>query len=659
MHSFQDLDTLLETAFDDFQNEEKKPLFISSSEILLALHKKSEKFIEFENLHKLQKRLQLSTLEFNIILILFAPEIDSKYERIYAYIQDNINLNYPTVQLLILLLAKTDDEKQTIYEYFTKSSKLNLLKLIEFPNNNTDELLFKQTLRLAASTRNYLLGDNYLEGTLKEYCQTIEPQQAVKNKNLKLEKYIESGIENSESYFINIYGLGEKNRKKEITKVASYFNHGLLYINTKELMEKEKNLTSTIPYLVRDALLTGTLLYFESFESYLFSEENNESKLFRQLEQLSWLTFFSTTKKWNPKEIRKTVNFYAFETKQNYPFLAHDHWLDAISQFDTQLAIELAPLLSTTFKFSEDEIDNVSQTLHTESRIGKTINKERILRVCRSRISNNLNQFAQHIVSSNDFNDLVLPQEQQEELQNIMTHYKYQNKVFQEWGYEQFFQSRGISLLFSGSSGTGKTMTASVLANTLGLELFKIDLSQMVSKYIGETEKHLSKLFSMAKESGVILFFDEADSIFGKRSEVQDAHDRYANIEVSYLLQKIEEYDGIVILASNFKENIDEAFLRRLRFVIEFPTPDASQRKVLWEKLFPLKLLEESIDFTLLAKHFKLSGANIRNIALYSAFEAAGESSKINMHHIIKALESELKKNGLVYNEKNLEDLKN
>lgn len=159
---------------------------------------------------------------------------------------------------------------------------------------------------------------------------------------------------------------------------------------------------------------------------------------------------------------------------------------------------------------------------------------------------------------------IVIPSKQRTQLHEVTSHYTHQIRVFEEWGYQKFFQSKGITLLFSSGSGTGKTMAASILANQLNLLLYKIDLSHMVSKYIGETEKNLSKIFELTQGLDVILFFDEADAIFGKRSEVKEAHDRYANIEVSYLLQKIEECEGIVVLASNFKENIDEAFLRML-----------------------------------------------------------------------------------------------
>jgi len=193
-------------------------------------------------------------------------------------------------------------------------------------------------------------------------------------------------------------------------------------------------------------------------------------------------------------------------------------------------------------------------------------------------------------------------------------------------------------------------MAASILANEMGLDLYRIELSQVVSKYIGETEKNLSRIFEAAEGSGVMLFFDEADAIFGKRTVVKDAHDRYANIEVSYLLQKIEEYDGPVVLASNFRKNIDEAFVRRLRFIVEFPFPDETIREMIWKKVFPDKSpLEKEIDFAFLAKNFRLSGANIRNIALFAAFFAAEDGGTIAMKHIIRGIKRELQKEGKTY----------
>jgi SpoVK/Ycf46/Vps4 family AAA+-type ATPase len=220
--------------------------------------------------------------------------------------------------------------------------------------------------------------------------------------------------------------------------------------------------------------------------------------------------------------------------------------------------------------------------------------------------------------------------------------------VYIDWGFDKKLSlGKGLNVLFSGPSGTGKTMAAEIIAKDARLDLYKIDLSSVVSKYIGETEKNLNKIFNEAETSNAILFFDEADALFGKRSEVKDAHDRYANIEIGYLLQKMEEYEGIVILATNLNGNIDDAFLRRMQFVIEFPFPDEKLRLQIWNRIFPKDApLAEDINYKFFSERLKLAGGNIKNVALAAAFQAAEESCEIGMRQIMHATKREYQKIG-------------
>jgi SpoVK/Ycf46/Vps4 family AAA+-type ATPase len=221
---------------------------------------------------------------------------------------------------------------------------------------------------------------------------------------------------------------------------------------------------------------------------------------------------------------------------------------------------------------------------------------------------------------------------------------RYRARVCDEWGFaEKSNRGLGLSGLFAGPSGTGKTLAAEVLANELELDLFRIDLSTVVSKYIGETEKNLRRVFDAAEEGGAILLFDEADALFGKRSEVKDSHDRYANVEISYLLQRMEAYRGLAILATNMKEALDPAFLRRLRFVVLFPFPDQAQRAEIWRRIFPAKTPTDSLDIDGLAR-LSISGGNIRNIALNAAFAAAGSEEPVRMPHLLGAVRLEYEK---------------
>jgi len=262
--------------------------------------------------------------------------------------------------------------------------------------------------------------------------------------------------------------------------------------------------------------------------------------------------------------------------------------------------------------------------------------------------SRRLDGLAVRVEPSHRFDDLVLPERQLGWLKSISAYLRHRDLVLSAWGYEAVAGSgQGLKALFFGDSGTGKTMAGRVLAHELGLEMYRIDLAAVVSKYIGETEKNLGRIFEAADGSNAILFFDEADALFGKRSDVGDAHDRYANIEVAYLLQKIEGYPGAVILATNFRNNIDDAFLRRLDFAIEFPFPEAQHRAAIWRRMLPPAApVADDLDFDLLADQFKLSGGSIRNCSIAAAFLAAEDGGRIEMRHLRQAVSFEYTKLG-------------
>jgi len=275
---------------------------------------------------------------------------------------------------------------------------------------------------------------------------------------------------------------------------------------------------------------------------------------------------------------------------------------------------------------------------------GENVKAEDLWQACREQAGWQLTELAQRIVPGCSWEDIVLPEDVFRQLQEIAGQVNNRPLVYEEWGFgARLNRGRGLSALFSGASGTGKTMAAEILANHLGLDLYRIDLAGVVSKYIGETEKNLRKVFDSAEQSGAILFFDEADALFGKRTEVKDSHDRYANIEVNYLLQRMEEYQGLAILATNRKSALDGAFLRRLRFLVDFPFPDTSSRLRIWQKVFPPEAEIDELDYGLLTR-MEISGGNIKNIALGAAFLAADEGTAISMAHVMRAARREYAK---------------
>jgi hypothetical protein len=258
-------------------------------------------------------------------------------------------------------------------------------------------------------------------------------------------------------------------------------------------------------------------------------------------------------------------------------------------------------------------------------------------KVCRALARPRLEDLAERIHPMATWDDLVLAETQKQILRQLAAQARYRMTVYESWGFaEKGRRGLGISALFAGASGTGKTLAAEVLARELGLDLYRIDLSGVVSKYIGETEKNLKQVFDAAEEGGVLLLFDEADALFGKRSEVKDSHDRYANIEVGYLLQRMENFQGLAILTTNLKSSLDKSFQRRLRFTVDFPFPDAAQREAIWQRVFPARTPLKNVDPKLLAQ-LNMTGGNIRNIALNSAFLAAEAHGSVAMEHLLQA----------------------
>jgi AAA+ superfamily predicted ATPase len=260
-------------------------------------------------------------------------------------------------------------------------------------------------------------------------------------------------------------------------------------------------------------------------------------------------------------------------------------------------------------------------------------------------VAGRLERLARRIRPRHTWDDIILSPDRLDQLRGIVARYRHSEKVYDDWGFRAI-PSRGLVALFSGPSGTGKTLAAEILAGALGLDVFKLDLSAVVSKYIGETEKNLEQIFEAAGAGNVVLFFDEADSLFGKRSEVKDARDRYANIEVSYLLQRLEAYDGIVILATNFEKNVDDAFLRRIHERIDFIVPGPDEREAIWRRNLPTTAPVDELDLVWLARRFEMSGGQIRNAVIHAAFLAASDGSNLTMTAAVRGVARELRKGG-------------
>jgi hypothetical protein len=312
-------------------------------------------------------------------------------------------------------------------------------------------------------------------------------------------------------------------------------------------------------------------------------------------------------------------------------------WSAALGAAEASAAV---PHLVSQFDLGAGAIAASCRTARADPRFA-TAPAAALWAACRAQARPRLDHLAQRIAVAAGWDDLVLPPMQRQMLADIVVQVRQRARVYEEWGFAaRGSRGLGVSALFAGVSGTGKTMAAEVLAGLLDLDLYRIDLSSVVSKYIGETEKNLRQVFDAAEEAAAILLFDEADAIFGKRSEVKDSHDRYANMEVSYLLQRMEAYRGLAILTTNMKNALDPAFLRRLRFVVQFPYPEAAQRAAIWSRIFPPATPTEGLDWQRLSR-LNVAGGNIRNIALNAAFLAAEAGGPVRMIEILRAARGE------------------
>jgi len=319
-------------------------------------------------------------------------------------------------------------------------------------------------------------------------------------------------------------------------------------------------------------------------------------------------------------------------------------WVDGLGPLAAQLNGSLERIVDH-FQFDAESIQIASTAARDAAAAEGGADAARVTwNVCRAHARRSLESLAVRVEPKATWDDLILPELQIDTLRQLVAHVRQRVIVHDAWGFAQrYARGLGVTALFAGASGTGKTLAAEVIASELEMDLFQIDLAMVVSKYIGETEKNLRRVFDAAEESGAVLLFDEADALFGKRSEVRDSHDRYANLEISYLLQRMESYNGLAVLTTNMKHALDTAFLRRIRFIVQFSFPDAEQRRRIWQRVFPPETPLASLDYDRLAQ-LNISGGIIRNIAMHAAFLAADEGASIHMAHMLRACKVEYAK---------------
>ncbi|HEY5954657.1 MAG TPA: AAA family ATPase [Terrimicrobiaceae bacterium] len=409
--------------------------------------------------------------------------------------------------------------------------------------------------------------------------------------------------------------------------------------------------------LGREAVLQPAALSIQNFDALLGDDKQPLLRSLLEVAKTFALTLFLLGRRtWKPLGLLNDVAFFDFEIPVPDEGIRKRLWESHLNGRSPHATDAGAGALASKFRFTPGQIQDAMSAAGNLARsrspeVGP-LTVEELQAACRAQSDPKLDKLARRIRPIHTWKDIVLPTDALAQLGEMCQRVAQSYRVLGKWGFgAKLSTGKGVNALFAGPSGTGKTMAAGILANELGLDLYKIDLSQVVSKYIGETEKNLDAIFTGAENSNIILFFDEADALFGKRSEVRDSHDRYANIEISYLLQKMEDYEGVAILATNLRQNLDEAFVRRLAFSIHFPFPDETDRRRIWGGIWPEGIsLAEDVDLDLLSRQFKLSGGNIKNVALAAAF-LASDDGIVKMPHLLHATRREFQKLGQVFTE--------
>jgi hypothetical protein len=611
----------------------------------------------------------LDVFDLALLLIALAPEIDLRYERLYSYLQDDVSRRRPTVDLALNLLCASAGEKLAGRRHFAPDAPLmryDILTLTSTEYGSSLTSLLSRSMKLDDTIASLLLGGEELDQHLSGFCAIIEPEISMDELPLRVDRakglvrLAKMTVETAQALRLYVRGPQGAGQRLAAHALAKELETTLMTVDLGVALAVDPGLTWAPQRIFRQQILLGSVVYIDGCDQLAGAEwRPARLRLQKALAESSGVTVLSGETAWPAGEagpmdlFNLSIDLPSYRERRAW-------WERELAGTELALDEDNLDQLAGRFKFSPEQISQAVQAASVsagwqvagaafaESKLA--LGLDDLFAVARAQSSLSLGSLAAKIEARCTWRDIVLPEDSLTQLREICQQVTHRHRVMNEWGFDSKLSlGKGITALFAGPSGTGKTMAAEIIANDLRLDLYKIDLSGVVSKYIGETEKNLDQIFRAATNANAILFFDEADALFGKRSEVHDAHDRYANIEISFLLQRMETYEGLAILATNLRQNLDESFIRRMAFSVHFPFPDESSRLLIWQGVWPAQTpLTMDLDLEYLARQFKLSGGNIKNVALASAFLASANGGAVTMEHILHATRREYQKMGKV-----------
>lgn len=580
----------------------------------------------------LSRQLGLSEFERNILLLCLGMELDTRVAGLCARAQDDPGRRYPTFALAMTMFDNP------AWEALSPERPLRYWRLLDI-NQPGAHPLTMSALRADERIVSYAKGLNYIDDRLAPMLSTL-PQvlaETLPASQQAVTSSIVSGLAAARRPVgpIVLAGRDRESKRQVASAVAAHIGLHLYHLPADVLPTHVGELETLARLWRRDSLLLPVALYVDAHDLETgASPDGLLGRLTRFVLRTGGLVFVDAREGVSTTLERGVT----IEVDKPTPVEQRAMWEVALGEEAGEMPAQLAG----QFNLNREAIASVVALARQSERSPSLA--EKLWQECLGKTRPGLDRLAEKLDAKATWDTLVLPDRESELLRQVAAQVRARTRVYDEWGFRaRMNRGLGISALFAGDSGTGKTMAAEVLANDLKLDLYRIDLSAVVSKYIGETEKNLRRVFDAAEDGGAILFFDEADAIFGKRSEVKDSHDRYANIEINYLLQRMEAYRGLAVLATNMKSALDSAFMRRLRFVVTFPFPGVQERQRMWERVFPAEAKTRKLDHQRLAR-FNLTGGSIHNIALNAAFLAAQTDEPITMPLVFEAARHELRK---------------
>ncbi len=575
----------------------------------------------------------LSAFERALLLLCAGMELDSTFADLCAAAQGDPSRCFPTFSLVLAALPEPH------WSALSPAAPLRRWRLIEVVQQ-PGALLTTSQLRIDERVLHFLAGVQYLDDRLHGLFEHIHPGPELVPSHAAVASEIKEAWSRGGEVppIVQLSGADEVTRRTIAASGCAECGLHLYALAADLIPSNPTELEGLLRLWEREAALAATALCVEA-DSVDSGDGRAMAQAARFLERVNGPVLLSTRERWRP--LRRPVR--TLEVRKPTPQEQGEAWRALLSGVPVAHTNGSVTELVSQFNLDIPAIRASVEQALAPGADGDAL-AMRLWDAGRTQARPRLEDFTQHLEPVARWADLVLPEREGSMLREIAANVRHRATVYDVWGFgPPGARGLGISGLFSGASGTGKTMAAEVLANELRLDLYRIDLSSVVSKYIGETEKNLRRVFDAAEDGGAILFFDEADALFGKRSEVKDAHDRYANIEINYLLQRMESYRGLAVLATNRKSDVDPAFLRRIRFVVNFPFPDLAQRAEIWQRVFPPRTPVAGLDIGLLSR-LNIAGGNIRNIALNAAFLAAEAGQPVGMPHLARAVRSEFAK---------------